>query len=209
VTIPAGRNINGIIRGSDTIVPMNSTMEFSQSTNKYNIYEGVGNGVIFCTGDIKSLSGTNKGKKHIAVDITAGKAITIQGNLLRDDTTVGEKPTGSGDLLGVSAHNIRLGTSAPTQLYAYAFLMAGRKDGTNRFSGSISVDNYSSRPPGQFRVFGGMIQATRTSFARLDSRLRTIAGYDKLPYYDSLALNNPPPYFPITGKLHPLTWKEK
>jgi hypothetical protein len=54
-----------------------------------------------------------------------------------------------------------------------------------------------------------MIQATRTSFARLDSRLRTIAGYDKLPYYDSLALNNPPPYFPITGKLHPLTWKEK
>lgn len=185
------------------------------------------NGVIFCAGNITSLSGTVADNKVSGGDIVVpnsmtiatevsntdpalNKDITITGNLVyktRPDKT--QPPDAAVNLaagtLGLVARNVKIAGTAPQNLEINAVMMAG---GQNT-DGSFYVTNYSSKtPPGTLSVLGGIIQKSRGPVGTFNSYTgTTVTGYSKNYRYDPRLAANPPPFYPTTGQYERLSWQ--
>lgn len=207
MVLPAGSRVNGTISYAPFPVPARSTVK--EEGGRYEVYDGVGNGTVYCTGDIRSLYGTNKGKRTVSVDVEAGRDIVITGNLLRDDTVPGEDPPSTTDGLGLVGYNVRIGTAAPRDLTIYSLIMAGRSDSAGRASGQFYVDSYHSRPAGNLKSWGSRIYAEEGYTYTSDWSGRVRTGFGEEQHYDSRLAQSPPPYFPVTGKFHLVSWKEQ
>jgi hypothetical protein len=164
---------------------------------------GIGNGVVFATGSIRSLQGENKGPHTIAVDFEAGEDIEISGSITRSDTPVGSEPTVPDDRLGLVAEHIYMADESilPRNLanpvHLYATLLS-----TERFE----VKNAGSGNPGALAIHGGVSGNTTWRVANIAPDNRVTSGYGGLSgygtptmIYDPLMSNAPPPEYPTTA----------
>ena len=176
---------------------------------------GRGTGVIFASGSINSLAGTNKGDHTIAVDFEVGSDIEVTGAILRDDTTPGNEPSVTDDRLGLVAEHLYIAPDSvlprnvSNPLYLYATILA-----TERFE----VRNPTSGPPGALVIHGGLSGRTTWRVGNFNTATsQMIHGYGGLNgfgtphlYYDALLANEPPPEYPTTGpsELFIRSWTE-
>jgi hypothetical protein len=184
---------------------------------------GAGNGVVYTTGHVTSLSGT------IANNVTSGSPVVVQHRssfTLATDVNNGKNITVSGPLkhltaynsnlspndpsnlvpgtLGLIGRNVSVGSGAPTNMEIDAVIMAGSQNTTD---GSFGVANYSTKTPtGTLKVLGGIIQKARGAVGTL-SNGSLATGYAKDYYYDARMADNPPPFFPTTGGYDRLSWR--
>lgn len=183
----------------------------------------LGTGVIYCSGNVTSLSGqvadnlvangkiTTASAFTIATDVNAGKDITITNNLTY--TTRPDKTKGATDpvnlaagTLGLVADNITVASTAPQNMEIDAVCLAG---GQNTSTGSFGVANYDSKTPaGTLKVLGGIIQKQRGAVSTFNGSTGQIStGYDKDYHYDPRLATNPPPFYPTTGQYERLSWQ--
>ncbi len=177
---------------------------------------GVGTGVIFATGDIRSLKGVNKGPHTIANQFEAGKTIDISGSITRDDTPVGSVPSSNGDRLGIVSSSIFVAKEAvlprniANPLRIYATLLA-----TEIFE----VRDRDFGNAGAMAIYGGMASAKSWKTVKLNNltELRVVSGYGGLSgygsadiLYDKRLADEPPPEYPTTGAadLKVRSWRE-
>lgn len=187
------------------------------------VTNGIPSGVVYCTGNVTSLSGTvadnvmsgptisQRNAYTIVADTLAGKSITVSNNLLyqtRYDPTV--PPTDPKNLkpgtLGLFARNIAVAASAPQNLEIDAVMLAGND---SQPDGSFYVSNYDTKlPTGTLKVVGGIIQKNRGPVGTFNQGNLLIAtGYAKDYWYDDRLPDEPPPYFPTTGGYDILSWR--
>ncbi|MEN6521987.1 MAG: hypothetical protein ABFD46_12660 [Armatimonadota bacterium] len=183
----------------------------------------LGNGVIYCTGNITSLKGEVADNKvidedvrirssfTIAADVNAGKYIGISDNLVyhtRPDKTLdNDDPVNlAAGTLGLVAKDIKILSKAPGNLEIDAVCLAG---GSNTTSGSFYVENYDTKKTtGNLAVLGGIIQKSRGPVGTFDANTgKTMTGYSKNYTYDPRLASNPPPYYPTTGQYERLSWR--
>lgn len=183
----------------------------------------LGNGVIYCTGNITSLKGEVADNKvidedvrirssfTIAADVNAGKYIGISDNLVyhtRPDKTLdNDDPVNlAAGTLGLIAKDIKISSKAPGNLEIDAVCLAG---GSNTTSGSFYVENYDTKKTtGNLTVLGGIIQKSRGPVGTFDANTgKTMTGYSKNYTYDPRLASNPPPYYPTTGQYERLSWR--
>lgn len=185
---------------------------------------GSRNGVLYCQGNITSLSGTiannvvnggippyvdKRSAFTIATDVNGGKSITVSNSIKHKtayDPTLG--PTDPANLhagtLGLIGRNVTVAAGAPTNLEIDAMILAGSEQTTD---GSFSVADYSSkRPTGTLKVLGGIIQKARGPVGTLSGGLLS-TGYAKDYWYDQRMADTPPPYFPTTGGYDRISWR--
>lgn len=185
---------------------------------------GIGTGVIFCTDDILSLQGSNKGAHTIATMFEAGKNVEITGALLRNDTAQGTQSTGTDDRLGlvsniiyIADHSI-LPRGSGTPLFLHAAMMA-----TDRFhvrGWDPGADPGYSTTPGRMAIYGGLTTGETWRVASFSNQfnLAVRSGYGGLLgvgtpdiFYDALLAEIPPPEYPTSepARLRILSWKEQ
>ncbi|MBM3463143.1 MAG: hypothetical protein FJX76_13655 [Armatimonadetes bacterium] len=207
ISLPPGSIVNGTPQSAGMPVPEGSTVVARD--DQFEVLSGSTNGVIFSSGTINSFSGTYKGRRTVEADVAADKDVVIGGDLLRLDTTRGEKPTeGSTDTLGVVGKNVRIGKTAPRDLYLYGVFYAGKKDANGESSGSFKVDEYKTRwPPGMMYIFGGVIKARAGVEEGYDDKGRA-AGYSSKKVYDPSLATAPPPFFPTYSKFRLTCYEE-
>lgn len=181
------------------------------------------NGVVYCSGNITSLSGTVADNKvsggaitvrselTIATDVNAGKDITITNNVVYDTKPDKTLPSSdpvnlSAGTLGLVAESIIVSSSAPQNLEIDAVLLAGS---SSTSAGSFYVRNYSTKkPPGTLKILGGVIQKARGPVGTFNpSTGQTVTGYSKNYTYDPRLAEYPPPYYPTTGQYERLSWR--
>ncbi len=185
---------------------------------------GAGNGVVYCTGNITSLSGTianntvlagspptvqHRSAYTIATDVNAGRNITVTGPI-RHQTAYNPAlgPNAAANLnpgtLGLIGRNVTVGSGCPTNMEIDAVIMAGSESTTD---GSFGVANYNTKvPTGTLKVLGGIIQKARGAVGTLSGGLLA-TGYAKDYHYDARMADNPPPFFPTTGGYDRLSWR--
>lgn len=183
----------------------------------------LGTGVIYCTGNITSLSGVVADNRvvndeivvrnalTIANDVNAGKYIRITDNLVYntrpDKTRDSSDPVNlAAGTLGLVSKDIRIASTAPANLEINAVCLAG---GSNTSGGSFYVENYNTKTPtGTLRVLGGIIQKARGPVGTFDPNTGvTLTGYAKNYSYDPRLAVNPPPYYPTTGTYERISWR--
>ena len=187
----------------------------TDSTGTNNI-SGLGSGVVFATGDIRSLKGVNKGPHTIANAFDDNKFIEISGSLTRADTPVGNEPSGTDDRLGivsstifVAEHSV-LPRNQSTPLYVYANLLA-----TTIFE----VKDRNIDPPGAMAIFGGLATRQPWRTVSVTGPLYQVthgygarSGYGSADIlYDKHLANEPPPMYPTTAgtELMVRAWREQ
>lgn len=206
MTLPSGARVNGQATSAATEVPVGHTVVKKQD-GSYQVVKGVTNGVFYATGDINGLEGVNKGRRTVAVDIQNDKDIVLTGDLTRSDTTVGEKPTGTSDTLGVVGFNVRIGRNVPRTtsdpLYLYCTIFSGRKDA----NGGFVVDGWNEDygQVGKFIIHGGLIEGEDKPWGYVGA-----SGFSNYEiHYDPSLAAMPPPHFPMLPKLHIRSWTEE
>lgn len=192
----------------------------SNSDSTKVTYNGVPNGVIYCTGDITSLKGTitdslvegttivSRNAWTVATDIVGGKNVKIKDDLVYK--TKPDKNRGWDDVvnlkagcLGVVARNIILDTSN-TDLTIHGVMLAG---GRNTSDGSFYNAEWDEASPGTLTLLGGIIQKARGPVGTFrTSTGEQATGFEKNYTYDTRMAVNPPPFFPTTGNYDRLSW---
>ncbi len=206
-----------------TIDYANNRRTMQVGTGPITTTAGAGNGVLYSTGHITSLSGTiannrtngdgteiiTRSAHTIATDVNNGKNITVTSNIVYanspDPSLAVTHPTNlRPGTLGMLARNVTIASSAPQNLEIDAVLLAGSSSTTD---GSFSVANYNTKvPTGTLKLMGGIIQKARGPVGTLSgSTLAT--GYAKNYYYDPRLADSPPPYFPTTGLYDRVSWR--
>ncbi|MEA2553616.1 MAG: hypothetical protein QOJ65_1792 [Fimbriimonadaceae bacterium] len=184
---------------------------------------GVGTQVLFCSGNISSLSGTIANNKvnsasqtiearsayTIATDVNNGKNITVTDNIKYATAPDVSKPYNdpanlSSGTLGLIARNVTVASGSPTALEVDGIILTGSSTTSD---GSFSVADYNSKTPtGRLKVVGGIIQKARGPVGTLSGG--TIAtGYTKDYWYDGRLADSPPPFFPTTGLYDRISWQ--
>lgn len=189
------------------------------TSNGTSTRAGIGTGLLFVTGDITSLkgkiadstTGTNpvKSALTIAADAAAGKNITVTGDIkyttpINPDIAPDTGANLIAGTLGLYANKIRVGTAAGSDCQIDAIVMAGNK---NRSDGGFGADAYDQRNPGNLIINGGLIQKVRSPVGTFSGSTQ-VSGFVKNYYYDERLMDNPPPFFPTTGKYDMLNWKQ-
>ncbi len=209
-TVKVLETLSGTALAPDgSVIPKDSTM--IQAGDEFKVYSGLTNGLVYCTGDIKSLSGVNRGKRTIAVDVARDKDITITGDLTRADTAVGQAPSGSRDSMGVVGHNIWIQNSASfteaNPLDIYAALLGGRRGADGKVSGYVGpTDVYG--PLTRVRLFGGLMMGDKDTWGKYSGGSQ-YSGMTLESRYDPHLANNPPPYFPSIAKFRVVSYREE
>lgn len=177
------------------------------------VLSGIPNGMVYSTGTISSLYGTNRGKRTIAVDMSTGQNIRLTHNLLRADTTPGDAPTGTRDSLGLVAQNVRIAdfpVAERSNMMFYAAVMAGAR-GTG---GGLVIDNIGVSPGVIFQIFGSHVEASSHGKGFMNAGASNWAtavntGYWPRVVYDPQLASDPPPFYPTAGgKCQVRSWKE-
>ena len=117
--------------------------------------------------------------------VTATGDIVLQNDILTQDFNSGTS------VLGIfsSGGDVRVGSSAPDEMYLDAFVMA---TGSN---GVFTVDGYSGGSPrGLFHLRGGMVTSYYGAFGTFGTGGSPQSGYQRDFRYDGRGLI--PPYFP-------------
>lgn len=156
------------------------------------------NGVVYVEGRVR-VSGTLDGRLSIASESDI---------YISEDIVYSLPPTDPNctDALGlIAANNIIVDKSSPAggSLTIHATMMA--------FDGSFYVRNYDSIPVmGNLTVYGGIIQNRRGAVGTFNSYTgQRLSGYLKDYHYDTRVTDEPPPYFPTTGKYDRDSWEEQ
>lgn len=211
-----------IVQGSTT-----STVTVDLSTNSTSLKigsatattrMGIGTGVLYVDGNITSLGGTvidnvttsgvtTRSAFTIVASVDKGKKIVISDDIkyktsvdpTKSATDASNKIPGT---LGLYSANIELDKNAPTSLDIDALIMAGNNSTTN---GSFYADDHDTRDSGKLKLTGGLIQKIRGPVGTF-SGTKIKSGYEKDYYYDPRMADDPPPYFPTTGKFDKLYW---
>lgn len=108
----------------------------------------------------------------------------------------------SDDALGlISARDVVVTTSCPSNLFIYAHIMATGKATPSSSDGSFGVQNYYSRPPSGFlNVHGGIVQDYRGAVGTFNpSTGQLVSGYEKNYTFDERFRTDPPPEYPPLG----------
>ncbi len=207
-----------------TVDMANDTIAKQVGSGPVTYSPGAGNGMVYTTGNITSLSGTIADNKvsgsppvidhrsafTIATDVNAGKNITVSGTLKHKtayNPLIG--PSDPSNLasgtVGLIARNVTVGSGAPTNMEIDAVILAGSETTTD---GSFGVANYNTKvPTGTLKVLGGIIQKARGAVGTLNSSGLLATGYTKDYWYDARMADNPPPFFPTTGGYDRLSWR--
>ncbi len=168
--------------------------------------EGLTNGVFHCTGDIHSLHGVNLGARLISADIASKKKIRITSHVLRADTPAGSRPRTPRDVLGLVAHQVVLGREAPRSssdpVQLYLSYVTGGANMTPRGGFVVEDRTDPTRPYGSFYLYGSA--GAGTNFGTGDGE----TGYGFRVIFDEHLIENPPPFYPTTGKLPIRSWRE-
>lgn len=226
----AGNQILAVKQGSNT-----TTITFDKTAGTTSATGPVGsgsptsvsaypNGVIFCSGNITSLSGTvadnvvSNGKITrasswtIATDTNASKDITITGDIVYktrpDKTKSFSDPVNlAAGTLGLVGQDIKIAdTGYPYYSHPNREIDAVMLAGSSTVDGSISVNNYSYGSAGTLKVIGGLIQSTRGIVGQLSNGVIS-HGYAKDYTYDPRLATSPPPFYPTTGSYDRLSWR--
>ncbi|ODT63375.1 hypothetical protein ABS71_14380 [bacterium SCN 62-11] len=72
------------------------------------VVPNLGSGVLYASEGISAVNGTVRGDNTLATDFNNGRDIEITGNLLRQDTMAGQKPTSRRDNLGLIASHVKI-----------------------------------------------------------------------------------------------------
>lgn len=166
------------------------------------LYDIPTNGVFFVDGKIE-LEGELKGQMTIGCD----GDIEIMDDVVYH-TDPRSDPT-STDLLGIVAEgdvfmdgdqygeNVDVGDET-----IMAVIMA--------LDESWTVENYNSGSPrGNLVVYGGLIQERRGPVGTFNPwTSEIVTGYAKDYSYDPRLMDNPPPFFPTTGEIDKIAWRE-
>jgi hypothetical protein len=81
-------------------------------------------------------------------------------------------------------------------------------DGTVMAYSLYEVDQYATRPAGNWENMGGYLSATLGVFGIGDSNGDIVNGMNNNFNYDARMANNPPPYFPTTGNTYDIvSWQ--
>lgn len=220
-TVVATNSTGGVV-ASYLVSPGQSYLRSRPVTGTSNIsvtvFDGAGNGVVFCTGNISSLYGVNKLRRTIAVDLENRRELTLTDDVTRADTPLNPeavpldvdaiRPAGGRDVLGLVAWKVnvssaREGRSDANPLYLYATVYAGhQKDPTDsRWDSNDELggffDDYSGGATGTLHLFGGLQMAWKNS-----------TSYSLQLHFDPLLATNPPPYYPSFNRCRILSWRE-
>jgi hypothetical protein len=213
-----------------TVDRVNNQIRHQVGSGPVTTYSGVGSGVLYCSGNITSLSGTvadnqldtgsppnilSRSAYTIGVDTGNDKSITVTNPITYhsapDPTLSITDPTNLlPGTLGLIGRNVVVGSGAPTNMEIDAEILAGRNSTTyaSDTDGSFYVSNYNTKTPtGTLKIMGGVIQRARGPVGTFSGG--TIAtGYAKNYYYDTRMADNPPPYFPTTGGYDRISWQK-
>ncbi len=206
--IVQGGELTTIIEDSD-----NDVRIVTEPDGTSRAVAGIGSGVIYSTGDIKSLKGVNKGPHTIATKFEDGRSIEISGSLTRADTPLGvplplgntpvPEPTGTRDRLGLVSNDLYIANesvlprSLNNPLFIYATILAAER---------LQVRNQDSGSPGAMVIYGGLSSGRTLRDSVIDPTGRTLSGYGGRTgwgtpeiHYDKLLANDPPPDYPSTA----------
>lgn len=207
IILPTGSTLNGVAAGGVT-VGADTTLVKVGTTNTYNSYEGITNGLLFVDGSINGLYGNNqRGKMTIA----SNESINITNNILyydRDETVIlldDEHLEDIDDSLGlVAVADIVIASGAPDNIEVDAIIMALN---TSFFYAGWQGPGLK----GTLSLLGGLIQKQRGPVGTHNAGVK-VTGYSKNYQYDTRMANpaggNLPPYFPSTGQYQKVYWKE-
>ena len=206
ITLPAGSTLNGVAAGG-VIVGADTTLVKVGTTNTYNSYVGLTNGLLFVDGSINSLNGNNhRGKMSIA----STESITITNNIYyydRDETVSllnDEHLEDIDDSLGlIAAKDVKIASGAPPNIEIDAIIMA--------LNTSFFYEGWRNYLKDTLSLLGGLIQKERGPVGTHNEGVK-VTGYSKNYIYDTRMANPAggklPPYFPSTGQYQKAYWKE-
>lgn len=184
---------------------------------------GAGNGVVYSTGNITSLSGTiadnivggspagvtHRSAYTIATDVNNNKNITVTNPIVHKTAFNPEiAPQAASNLysgtMGLIGRNVTIAAGAPKNMEIDAVILAGSSSTTD---GSFGVADYNTKvPTGTLKVLGGIIQKARGAVGTLSGNVIG-TGYTKDYWYDARMADNPPPFFPTTGGYDKISWR--
>jgi hypothetical protein len=221
-----------------TVDRVNNQMRKQVGSGPVTTYTGTGSGVLYCSGNITSLSGTvadnrldtstppnvlSRNAYTIATDTGNDKNITITNPITYksapDPTLATTDPTNlRPGTLGLIGRNVIVGTGTPGNMEIDAEILAGRDSTAHPTDtdGSFYVQDYSTKPKGSplntLKLMGGVIQRARGPVGTLTTdtsgNLVLNSGYQKNYNYDTRMADNPPPYFPTTGGYDRISWQK-
>ena len=228
-TIPAGATVDGEPITSPQQVPNHNTIVID-ADGDHRILEGDLNGVTYVNGHIPGLKGISKGhfgRNAAGEEAFNGRIVTsilghssqidLTGNLLQfydgDDASKqhdripfalrpGELSPNSSHALGIVAERVILNPERPFQ-DIYAVILAGRRLGETTVSkGGFGVveELLAGSTIGQFRIFGGVIEATALPWVR-SGGMRGELNYDH-------AAARGLPFFPMTQSFYTIRYAE-
>jgi hypothetical protein len=134
-----------------------------------------------------------------ANDPANGVCVDILGLISGANTVVADNAINSPETVRTSGTDIVRSLDDTPNLYLHSVIMA--------LGNSFTVENYDSGPTtaapcesktwgrGCLYLTGGIIQQTRGAVAQTNG-----TGFNKRYSYDHCAVQNPPPYFPTTGR---------
>jgi len=144
------------------------------------------NGLLFCTGDIRALSGVNRGPHTVAVATGANRKVTLAGDLLPATTlTPPEKPADGADSLGIIAHSLVL-PGGPVRRHVYGALLLCGPDG----QGGVTAEDAYAGPLADL-YFIGSVTTQRTHVTMMPG-----TGWSLHFLYNKHLRASPPPAFP-------------
>ncbi len=158
------------------------------------------NGLIYVNGDVRTR-GTVNGQ----ITMIATKEIYITDDILYSDSNAnGTLASGSTNSLGlISSDDIVISNTTANQTNCRingALLALGT---------SFKVEDYSSGSPrGTLTIWGSLSQHTRGAVGTFGGG-GTQTGYNKDYHYDNRFINNPPPYYPVTGQYAMYSWHDQ
>lgn len=217
-TITQGAVITKVTRVSESPVgpaPLGSRLVERGASQ--TVVPNVGTGVLYASDGISAVNGTVRGSNTLATDFSNNRDIEITGNILRQDTTPGDKPASRRDNLGMVASHVKITdnvavlprTSASIlRIYASIFTQD-----------NFYAENYgnSALGVGRLEVFGSIIsgnnwitQTTGPSGAGISGFAHPSGSGTFRLVTDPQSGYFPPPLFPASskGQMEIRYWKE-
>lgn len=108
-TITQGGVTTRVTRVSESPVgPAGLGSRLVEQGSVQTVVPNLGSGVLYATEGIGAVNGTVRGDNTLATDFTNGQDIEVTGNITRQDTMSGQKPTSRRDNLGLVADQVRI-----------------------------------------------------------------------------------------------------
>lgn len=223
----SGNQVFQITQGANvttvTVDTLNNVRHVQVNSGPVTTVPGAGSGVVYSMSNIEGLQGTiannhttgganpevlARNAYTIAVDVNAERFIRVTGNLQYQSTPNPALPiTHPSNVvpgtLGLLARDVRIASTAPTNLRIDGLIMAGSESTSN---GSFYLENWSTKAVGTLTTMGGLIQKARGPVGTF-SGSGIVSGYAKNYWYDTRLADFPPPYFPTTGLYDRLSWR--